>query len=148
MRTPHLGFTLVELLVSIAVIGLLAGLASLSYSFLRRHVVLKDAAEETLNALRTVQSWAISGQTWPGFTGDQCIRFTTTGYSAPCTCSGSTCHLQSTFGSGVTLGAAVDVTFKRITGVPNPLATTTLVLTAGSETKSVVVSAAGRLIIQ
>ena len=133
------GFTIIELLITISILGLLMVMGGLSYNSLRQRVALDNAAAEVVNALRTVQSWAITGQDGHA---TQCINFTSSGYTAPDPCT-SDCKISYN-AIGINLNAsATPVCFDRLSG--NPAAAATVTLTVSSQTRTVQVEANGNI---
>lgn len=133
------GFTIIEVLIAIGILGLLMVMAGLSYVSLRQRVALDNSAEEVVNALRTVQSWAITGQ---GGIDTQCINFTASSYNAPCGCSGSTCQITHNL-NGITLSPVTQINFDRLTGLT--AAAVAITLTANSSTRTVQIEANGNI---
>lgn len=56
------GFTLLEILIAVAIIGLLLAIAVPSYSQLRKNVMLKNYTEDIVNTLRLAQNKSITSQ--------------------------------------------------------------------------------------
>lgn len=130
------GFTLLELLTVIAIIGVLAALSWPGLANLRQTANQKDGADQLISVLRQIQARAIAGQ---GNT-DQTITFSA---SSPCAYS-STSLGSITAPSGVTCfkhattNIPSAITFRKLTGV----------VTAGADTidiggKSITITSAG-----
>jgi prepilin-type N-terminal cleavage/methylation domain-containing protein len=60
--TARKGFTLVEILVSVSVIGLLLGLGLAQYSRFNRRQIVEQAARNLIQSLRLAQNKALSGE--------------------------------------------------------------------------------------
>ncbi|KKP79988.1 MAG: hypothetical protein A2271_01050 [Candidatus Moranbacteria bacterium RIFOXYA12_FULL_35_19] len=56
------GFTLLELMASIAIIGIMTGVGLASLSSAKRHYALKTAQEEVTSAIKLAQSYALQGR--------------------------------------------------------------------------------------
>lgn len=83
MKKARAGFTIVELVVVIAVIGILAGITIMSYSRSQlnaRDTAIKNAAAQTADAL---QLWATRNNTTPDKTGSSGAGGTDTGWVQP-----------------------------------------------------------------
>lgn len=61
--TRSQGFTLLELLVSIGIMGLLIGFSSLAYLNVQKNSDLSSQTSQLVNTVRQVQNYAMTGQT-------------------------------------------------------------------------------------
>ena len=135
------GFTIIELLITVAIVAVLMLFASISYISLRQRAALNSTVDELVGAARAVQGWAIAGQDG---TPTQCLSVSATEIKSPCGCSGSACKLQTNILSGVTITPAGDVNFSRLTGIP--AAAVTFTISTGSLTpKTVVIGLNGKI---
>ncbi len=60
--TNKKGFTLIELAITIGILGLLLAIAIPSYATLRNHIALSNYTDEIVSALRTAQNNAMVSQ--------------------------------------------------------------------------------------
>lgn len=100
------GFTLTELLVSMAIIAILAGIAIPNWSTLLPKYALNSAARQVQSELHKLKSRAVSENT--GFR----LVFSATGYSVERYASGSyqSAGESKTLPDGITLAGASDTT--------------------------------------
>ena len=155
MKKIQPGFTLIELMVVVGILGILILFSSISYISLKQRTALNNTVDDLVGAARTVQGWAIAGQDGTAF---QCLRVLDGEIKSPCLCTISDCKLYSKIlaGVAVTVSPAVDINFTRLTGVPElvdrltgipePAAPVTFTICSGSLTpKQVVVSLNGKI---
>lgn len=70
MNSARRGFTLIEILISIAIIFLLTGLTLTGYGAFNKKQTVKSAAHQLAGDLRLVQQKAVSGEKPAGCAGD------------------------------------------------------------------------------
>ena len=131
------GVTMLELLVAIAIFGLLAFLIAPSFALLRKNVALGNAGQELQSALRLAQNRAFVAQGGAGASHGiqlESDRYIILGGSQP-----QTIYLPH--GVTVSGGAGQTITFTRLTGLPD--SAQDVVLAAGSDSKMVRVDASG-----
>jgi prepilin-type N-terminal cleavage/methylation domain-containing protein len=92
------GFSLVELLVSITLLALLAGLGLVKYNTYNQQQVVVQAASDLKNNLRLIQNKALSGEkdcsgTLEGYE----VTFGTTSYTYCSRCSGGASGTSQTY---------------------------------------------------
>ena len=58
------GFTLMELMVVIAIVGIMTGIGTVSFSSARRATALNSAQDEIISAIKLAQSYALQGKTY------------------------------------------------------------------------------------
>lgn len=63
LKSCKRGFTLLELLISIGIMGLLVGFSSLAYLNVQKNSDLSNQTSQLVNSIRQAQSYAMTGQT-------------------------------------------------------------------------------------
>ncbi len=140
------GFTLIEMLVVIAVIGIIALVVMPSFSTMRQRAVLKSATSDVLSALDKARSQTLasvnSSEYGVHFQSDKVVIFKGTVYSAVDANNENILIASPATISTITLsGGGSDVYFNRLTGAPNK--TGTVVVSVSSVTKTVTINATG-----
>jgi prepilin-type N-terminal cleavage/methylation domain-containing protein len=114
------GFTLIELVVVIAIVGLLTGGSIAGYFRLNQRQTILSAGKEIISAMRLAQQQAAAGKKPANCT--QLRSYSVTGnsgssqYTLSAICSNATIVMkQYFFSSGVTLAQAVNVQFPILT---------------------------------
>ncbi len=158
--TPHhffskksgAGFTMIELLVSIAILGLMLAIGIPSYASLRQNVALGNTADEIASALRLAQSSAMASQggTAQGvhFTASQYCLFSVSTCSAamPTSCpSATTTYALGGYGIAIS-GVPLDVCFDRLSGTTT--AKSIVVGISGGSSKTISVTTVGKITVQ
>jgi prepilin-type N-terminal cleavage/methylation domain-containing protein len=136
------GFTLIELMVVVGILGILILFSSISYLSLKQRTALNSTVDDLVSAARTVQGWAIAGQDG---TATQCLRISNIEIKSPCDCVGVACKLQSAVLSGVTVLPLGDISFTRLTGLPTIPVTLNITSAGGSLTKTITIQANGKI---
>jgi type IV fimbrial biogenesis protein FimT len=147
MSSSRSGFTVIELLVVIGILGLMLAIGIPSFASIRRNVALGNTADEIVSALRLAQNSAMASQGGV----DQGVYFTATQYclfggtwSGTCP-SASTTYTMGSYGITVS-GAPISVVFQHLTGVTS--ARTIVVGISGGSQKTITVEATGKLSVQ
>lgn len=137
------GFTLVELLTTIAIAGILLGAAVPSYVAMKNSVSLNDTAHEIAHALRTAQNLSLAsvGNT------THAVSFNSAGtsYSLDSASTALTNNLK------ILTGANITVTFARLSGTPTFAPSTPAYFEVGyssTRSKKITVSSIGKIDIQ
>ena len=90
--TKLTGFTLLEMIITVAIIGILASITVISFTSSRNEVRVKAAQAEVAASIKLAHSYALQGRadggTTPSYYG---IRFFSSTNYALCGCSNSTC---------------------------------------------------------
>jgi prepilin-type N-terminal cleavage/methylation domain-containing protein len=146
------GFTLIEILIVIAIIGILSAMVLVSISAGRTARDLDRSAHEVAAVLREAQNYALSGRS-------ASVNENNCSYSVQVTSGSSNYSLRHTYGSGcgsndalsnyslargVVFGSALTVNFSVPRGVLTSGATS-IALTKNGSTVYVCLSAAGRI---
>ena len=105
------GYTLIELLVGITIIGLLFGFGFVSFRDFSRRQALSSAVKTIIGDLRLAQAMAGAGKKpdhafcrTPAFLENYTISFTAAGYSVVADCSGGNVRIKNVnVPSGITL---------------------------------------------
>jgi prepilin-type N-terminal cleavage/methylation domain-containing protein len=140
------GFTFVEILVVIAILGVIAGLSGEAFRNMYESSAHRRGGEEVYRALTDAQSSTLAseGNTVYGvhLTPDSVTRFTGAVYA-----QGAPANKVYEFEGGVTatgtLVAGGDVLFARLTGEPSASGTVLIRNSAGTGTTTIVIHASG-----
>jgi len=138
------GFTLVELMVTITIIVLLAGVGAAGYINFNKTQALKSAANDLKNNLRLVQSKALAQEKPAGCVNFEGYRLNTSSYFMVALCDGVELGSSRKFfslPSNVSLSPA-QVDFSVLTGEVTPA---TITVSLGSSDLTVSVSATGKI---
>lgn len=138
------GFTLVETLVIIVMVGMLLGIALPRFAEMRRGLQLDTAAHQLAGDLRRAQVEAIKRNRTIalGVTGTSTYSIRSVPPPSPLTV-----YFTRSFSSGVTFGAGATMVQMRAFGPPATGAAT-FIVQSGTAQKSVMVSAAGLVTVQ
>lgn len=130
------GFTMIELLVVMSLVGLLAIIAAPTYISMQHNVALSNEALGVLNALRVVQQRSMISQN----NVTHSIHFNTTDYVVY---SGASDIATITLANGLEFisGAGSDISFERLTGESSD--TLIQVGYPGKESKTIAVTSTG-----
>ena len=153
-HTAQRGFTLIEILVVFAIMGVLSAVGFASYATFNGAQSVQTGASDVSNLLNTAKIRAIS-QIIP----TQCSGKTLTGYQVQVTiasgqyllnavCSGSTYLIQTrTLPVNVTFatGSTTAVTFAVASGTPSTLSS--MIISGNGKTKTVSVTSTGTIMI-
>ena len=135
------GFTLIEVLLSISILSIIAGLSIPVYqSFLARND-LSNSAESTASALRRANSYARGvkdDSTW----GVKVQSSAITLFKGASFASRDTTYDESVSMPGITAAGMDEILFTKLTGVPSANGTITLT-TTNNETRTVTLNAQG-----
>lgn len=143
-----IGFTLIEMLVSIAVIGALAVLAISGFNSFRESAQLSEAHFAILGILRDARARTLSGeknmQYGVHFETNQVVIFVDSSYN-PESASNEARALPSLARvSSISLGGAVDVIFARLSGSASASGTVTIESVSNpSKTKTITILSSG-----
>jgi prepilin-type N-terminal cleavage/methylation domain-containing protein len=140
------GFTAIEIVVVVAIMLILLGIVSFSFSGLKKSQALKDSVVNTLSSLdkSKSESFASVSSSVYGvhFQTDKIVIFKGTSYSSQ---SSSNENVSMTSPASITSinlsGGGSDLYFNRLTGVPSK--TGTIIITSGTLTKTITISATG-----
>ncbi|MEK7588620.1 MAG: type II secretion system protein [Patescibacteria group bacterium] len=140
------GFTVTEMLVVFAVVGIMAAVVIPKFSQIRESQILKDASITVVSALNKASAQTLasidSSEYGVHFQSDRVIIFKGTSYVA-----GSGSNEDITLASPATItnisltGGVSDVYFNRLTSAPNVVGTVTI--TVNSSTKIITIGATG-----
>jgi prepilin-type N-terminal cleavage/methylation domain-containing protein len=143
------GFSILELLIVVAVLGFVSTLTIVSLSSLTRANVLDSAAGDIISALSEARSRTLTseGDTVHGihFSTNAITRFTGGTYSAVDPTNVVLSLPPSvTLSSTALTGGAVDVVFARLTGVASATGTVTIAKSSdATDTKIITITTAG-----
>jgi type IV fimbrial biogenesis protein FimT len=143
------GFTVIELLISIAVIGIITVIVVPQFTKIRENQVLKAAGEDVLSSLNKARSQTLasldSSEYGVRFEANQVIIFKGTTYSAVSPDNVVVSVTSPASITNVTLGGVSGTTgnlyFNRIYGAPSTSGTITI--STSSFTKTITISASG-----
>lgn len=79
-KEKNKGFTLLELMVVISIIGIMTSVGLVSLSSSRKDMLLKTSQDEVISAIKLAQSYALQGKVVPSETSKICgfgFKFTT-----------------------------------------------------------------------
>ncbi len=131
------GFTMMEMLIVIAVLGILGTMAFTGYQASRRHAALDSQADVLVGMIRDTQRLSIAaekGASWKL----QCAGDTVSQYAVPSAVPERTVTMSEL----VVCTGSTDVAFAKLTGAP--MATATFVVTMPDVgTKTITVTEAG-----
>ena len=159
MRRAPAGFTAFELLLVIALFGVIFGTVSISLSTLQNRNALQDAAAGVVDALRRAETQALSGYDGDRWgvhfsDGDGCVLPASKYYiyrGATFTTATDTVDVFTLPGkvtvSGIAVGGGCDISFSRFHGITSSPGTVTLTNQNGA-TSTVTVNGYGRVVSQ
>ncbi len=131
-----LGFTFVEILVVIAILIILAGLAIPFYQSFQLSSQLDNTAQEVVQSLRRAQSQAMASD----YFSEYGIFFGAHDYTIfrgasfdPADTFNEVFNVSSTLTINLALGGSSSVVFSRVQGVPNNTGSITLISANGEE---------------
>ncbi len=122
------GFSLVEILIVIAIIGIIGGISTFSFNDAKTNKLLRIAGDDMVFALEEIKSDALAGK--DGLNQSMFIESTTyTTYSGTTYSAGESSNRPHTLNplfSISTTAPANTITFKRLTGDATSVSTTTI----------------------
>lgn len=134
------GFTLVELLLSVSIIGLLVGLSAPVYSLFAARNDLDISAQSVADGLRRAQSYARAGRDdaqWSvQIQGENAVLYQGTTYASRNTGEDEVLSMD-----GVTASGLSNIQFAKVSGTPNMSGSITL--TSNNETRVITINAQG-----
>jgi prepilin-type N-terminal cleavage/methylation domain-containing protein len=141
------GFTLVEMLIVLAIVGVLSALFTLSFSTFRNSQTLKNSMDSALALLYEARGDTLAGlnntQYSVRFETNQMVFFTGTTYNSGTSTNRIVAYDTGVSASSISLsGGASAVSFTQISGAANPYGTITLVAQNGA-TKSITIGVSG-----
>lgn len=136
------GFTLIEMLLSVAVIALLTGLSVPVYATFNARNDLDISEQSTVEALRRAQTYArsVEGDSQWGVSiqTDKAVLFKGASYATRNAAFDET----TTYGAGVN-STASEVVFAKLSGAPSTTGSVTLTQTSTNDTRAVSINAKG-----
>ncbi len=117
LKVPKKGFTIIELLVVLGMIGIVCAVAVPAFAMIQKNISLKNYTKEIVSNLRRAQSMAVASQ--DGL--DHGIFFSGNEYGIceqNCTVRTTTYSLDN--GISIVAGAGTSVVFNRLTGNATP----------------------------
>lgn len=124
------GFTIIEFLVSIAIIGVVAVLSASGFNSFRESAQLNEAHTAILSILRDARSRTLSSQknTQYGvhFETSQIVLFSGSSYNAGSASNELFVFSSSVRISSISLGGSTDIVFARLTGSASVSGTITI----------------------
>jgi prepilin-type N-terminal cleavage/methylation domain-containing protein len=147
MHSGYRGFTIIELLVAVGILGLMLAIGIPSFASIRKNVALGNDADEIVSALRLAQSSSMASQGGQNhgvlFMSDKYCLFSG---SAPASCPASgTTYTLGGYGIAI-VGAPITVLFQRLSGVTS--AQSIVVGISGGSQKTIQLEATGKISIQ
>lgn len=143
IKSKSFGFTLVEILVVIAIIGLLVSISTVGFSTFRAHENLKIGQSGVLEGVRRAQSSARDGKgdsAWGvGLTSNSITVFKGTSYAGRDTAFDQPLSMPS----GVVLSGLTELVFAKLSGTTANAGTITLTNRYG--TSNIIINAKGTL---
>lgn len=145
------GITVVEILIVVAIFGILFAVVLPQFSSIKENQVLKNAVEDTLSVLHNAQSQSLasvnSSEYGVHFQSDRVILFAGQVFSAGAVDNKTTDIILPASISNVTLGGisatSGNIYFERLSGVPNE--TGTITISTSSVSKTITISATGAI---
>ncbi|MEI7809930.1 MAG: prepilin-type N-terminal cleavage/methylation domain-containing protein [bacterium] len=143
------GFTIVEMLIVIVIIGILVAIVLPSFSAMRQNQALKNTVSDVVSSLDKARSQTLaslnSSEYGVHFQSNKIVIFKGTSYSAN-DANNTSINVTSpaTLSSISLTGGASDIYFARLSGTPN--VTGTIVVSVSSNqslTKTITISATG-----
>lgn len=143
------GFTLVEVLVVLAIVGVISAIFTLSFSNFRNAQILKNSMDSTLSLLYEARSNTISGLNNSPysvrFESAQAILFRGTVYNSADTTNKIAVYDRGVTATGIALtNGAVQTSFTQLSGMVTAAGTITLSGPSGS-TKIISIDASGSI---
>ena len=139
------GFSLIELLIVVAIAALLVGIAIPSFDTLTSQIGAADAATVYAQALRRAEALSVSGRNDAGWgveiATSSIILFKGSTYTARDT----TYDDQYAASISFTVSGVTEVDFAKFTGLPNTSGTTTITDILGTITRTVNINARGTI---
>jgi len=140
------GFTAIELLIVMAIFGVMVGVVAFDFGGKRNNALLENTQASLLSALEKVQNMALTGVV----TGKQCVRIEekkiTLFKEEACSGSGEEINLPAPISTDQ---SGTDIIFDRISGKPNLTIDTIINLfNPDGQTKNITITPDGRIIGQ
>ncbi len=143
------GVTLIEMIIVLAIMGVIFGIAFHYFSGFKNSQAVRNAGQDILSSLSKARSYAFASVSSSGygvhFEASKVVIFKGTSYSSGALTNEMISVISPATISNVTLnsisGTSGELYFNRLTGVPSK--TGTVRITAGGVTKTVTISSAG-----
>ncbi len=140
------GFTMIEILIVLAIIAIMIAVVLPSFSQMRKNEVLKSAVEDVASAINKAksqsQSSIDSSEYGVHFETNQAVIFSGTAYSAVAASNQRVAITSPASITSITLsGGGSDIYFDRLSGEPNK--TGTITISNGLTSKIITISATG-----
>lgn len=145
-----IGFTLIEILVTSAIIALLAGVGLAAYLDFNDRQILDTTANELKNNLRQARGWAMAGRKMGNCTGDligyQVSFLSGFQYQVKALCPNEVLVNTFSYSNKVTINpSSSSFLFQALTGETDQIQTININLSLGSRTKQLTIGTNGEI---
>ncbi len=143
------GFSAIEILIVVAILGIILAVVSFSFSGLKNSQALKNAVGDVVSSVDKARSMAFasvsSSEYGVHFQSNKIVIFTGTTYNSTSSTNETINIISPATISNVTLagvsGTSGNLFFNKLTGVPSKIGTVTI--TVASSSKVITISATG-----